>query len=266
MQVVPMYGNQYSLTEDPLNELSLCKKATIRQQAEYLQILSGYEGKNRYDVFITLPNGMEKYLFKCKEESSACQRQCCPSDSREFKMKIKHISNPMDFFANYEKYYAKLDKPFKCTCLCCNRPTITGIFQNDNQFFGSVTQEYTCCDPLFEIKNAKGVKYVITIDCDQCSFCCSCCCSKFNKVECIISDVGRNRKPVGKITKTPARNFVEIVGDADTYEIEFPPDATPHEKLSIIMAGLFIDYRYFELMMKGINGYYYDRRTGVIVY
>ena len=265
MQVVPMYGNQYSLTEDPLNELSLCKKATIRQQAEYLQILSGYEGKNRYDVFITLPNGMEKYLFKCKEESSACQRQCCPSDSREFEMTIKHISNPMDYFADYQKYYAKLDKPFKCTCLCCNRPTITGIFQNDNQFFGSVTQEYTCCDPLFEIKNEKGVKYVITIDCDQCSFCCSCCCSKFNKVECIISD-GRNRKPVGKITKTPARNFVEIVGDADTYEIEFPPDATPHEKLSIIMAGLFIDYRYFELMMKGVNGYYYDRRTGVIVY
>ena len=27
MQVVPMYGNlQYSLSEDPLNELSLCKK------------------------------------------------------------------------------------------------------------------------------------------------------------------------------------------------------------------------------------------------
>ena len=46
-----MYGNlQYSLSEDPLNELSLCKKATIRQQAEYLQILSGYEGKNRYDM------------------------------------------------------------------------------------------------------------------------------------------------------------------------------------------------------------------------
>ena len=53
MQVVPMYGNQYSLTEDPLNELSMCKKATIRQQPELMEIITGCESENRYHVFIT---------------------------------------------------------------------------------------------------------------------------------------------------------------------------------------------------------------------
>ena len=40
--------------------------------------------------------------------------------------------------------------------------------------------------------------------------------------------------------------MMELMGDADTYYIEFPVNATPEEKLSLIMAGLFIDYRYYE--------------------
>ena len=33
---------------------------------------------------------------------------------------------------------------------------------------------------------------------------------------------------------------------ADTYDINFPKDATPEEKFTLIMAGLFLDYRYYE--------------------
>ena len=244
---VPIFGNlQYTFTQDPLNELSMSFRATIRQQPELMEILTGCETENRYHVFITLANGMEKYLFKCKEESTCFQRQCCPADSREFNMRIKHISNQMDFRGNFETYYATLSKPFKCTCLCLARPSISGIFHSNNQLFGKVTEEFTCCDPLFTILNQTGIKYVITIDCSQCGFCCRKGCSKYNKVDCIIREGGINGKPVGKITKRAAQNLMEIAGDADTYDIDFPSDATPDEKLTLIMAGLFIDYRYYE--------------------
>ena len=247
MQYIPTFGNlQYTFTQDPLNELSLSYKATIRQQPELMEIITGCETENRYHVFITLPNGMEKYLFKCKEDSTCCQRQCCPADTREFNMRIKHISNQMDFRGTFETYYATLLKPFKCTCLCLSRPSITGVFHSNNQLFGSVTEEFTFCDPLFEVRNQNGIKYVITIDCIQCGFCCRRGCSKYNKVDCIIREGGKNGNPVGKITKRAAQNLMEIAGDADTYDIEFPRDATPDEKLTLIMAGLFIDYRYYE--------------------
>ena len=104
-------------------------------------------------------------------------------------------------------------------------------------------------------------RYVITIDCIQCGFCCRRGCSKYNKVDCIIREGGKNGNPVGKITKRATQNLMEIAGDADTYDIEFPRDATPDEKLTLIMAGLFIDYRYFESTGGGYSSAGYRRRV-----
>ena len=247
MPFVPVFGNlQYSYTLDPLSELEMSKQAKIRQQPELYEIYSGVETENRYHVFITLPNGMEKYLFKCKEQSTCCQRQCCPADAREFNMLIKHISNPMGFKEDFSKYFAKLSKPFKCTCLCLARPKITGEYTSNNQVFGEVKEECTCCDPLFVVLNQSEVKYSITINCCQCGFCCRSACSGYYAVDCIIREGGKNGTPVGSIKKKLASNILEFMGDADTYVVEFPPSATPEDKLSLIMAGLFIDYRYLE--------------------
>ena len=266
-QPMPVYVDlKFTFVQDPISELAMSYRATIRQQPEVTELLTGCESENRYHVFISLVNGMEKYLFKCKEQSTCCQRQCCPADAREFNMLIKHISNPMGFKEDFSKYFAKLSKPYKCSCLCLARPKITGEYTSNNQVFGEVKEECSCCDPLFVVLNQSEVKYSITINCCQCGFCCRCSCSKYFTVDCIIREGGKNGTPVGSIKKKLASNILEFMGDADTYVVEFPPSATPEDKLSLIMAGLFIDYRYFELMMKGVNGYYYDRRTGVIVY
>ena len=34
--------------------------------------------------------------------------------------------------------------------------------------------------------------------------------------------------------------------DSDSYDIRFPTNASPSEKLLIILAGILIDYQYFE--------------------
>jgi hypothetical protein len=36
------------------------------------------------------------------------------------------------------------------------------------------------------------------------------------------------------------------VTDADSYQVNFPPNASPYDKLLIIALGLMIDYQYFE--------------------
>ena len=246
-QPMPVYVDlKFTFVQDPISELAMSYRATIRQQPEVTELLTGCESENRYHVFISLVNGMEKYLFKCKEQSTCCQRQCCPADAREFNMLIKHISNPDAFKENFSKYFAKLSKPYKCSCLCLARPKITGEYTSNNQVFGEVKEECSCCDPLFVVLNQSEVKYSITINCCQCGFCCRCSCSKYFTVDCIIREGGKNGTPVGSIKKRSARNIMELIGDADTYIIEFPPSATPEDKLSLIMAGLFIDYRYYE--------------------
>ena len=263
---IPKFGNlQYTFTQDPLSEIALSVKATIRQQPELMEIITGCESENRYHVFITLPNGMEKYLFKCKEESTGCQRFCCTSEIREFNMKIKHIPNIMSFNAPFETYFATLNKPFKCTCCCLARPSIKGEYWSNKQIFGEVKEEFTCCDPLFAISNGKEIKYYITIECCQCSFCCRNAkgcgkeCGKINEVECNIREGGIGGNVVGKIRKKIAQNYLELISDADTYVIEFPVTASSEDKLTLIMAGLFIDYRYFETVG---SGNYQSRRRG----
>ncbi len=69
-------GMNMFFTQDPLAELANANAAIIRQEIELLEILTGCETKNRYHVYIRGPNGQFTYLFKCKEESGWCMRNC----------------------------------------------------------------------------------------------------------------------------------------------------------------------------------------------
>ena len=50
---------------------------------------------------------------------------------------------------------------------------------------------------------------------------------------------------VGSIVKKTA-TVSELLTSADSYQITFPANALPNEKLLLIIAGLMIDYQYFE--------------------
>ena len=50
---------------------------------------------------------------------------------------------------------------------------------------------------------------------------------------------------VGHIIKKTAE-LDELVTDADSYQVNFPQNASPYDKLLIIALGLMIDYQYFE--------------------
>lgn len=121
-----------------------------------------------------------------------------------------------------------------------------GYNKSTNQKIGRVYEPFKCCDPTLQIFNgAEQLKYTIVANCCQCGFFCKNCAetrfeifSKFSQND--------NSTPVGSITKKYSGFTKEFFTDADNFEIFFPDDATPEDKLMIIGTTLMIDYRHFE--------------------
>jgi hypothetical protein len=244
----PTFGGiQYVYVQDPMAELAMSTGVLIRQQAQFLEQITGCESPNRYYVFSQSPQAGMKLLFKCKEYSSCCMRQCCPANSREFNMYIKHIATVNDLDENFSAPFITVQKPFKCTCCCLERPEMIATFSGTSQPCGRIKQPYTCCDPEFSLYDSSGTKkYVIHGDCCQCGLCCSNnFCGKLSEVFFHIYRDENLTAPVGAIIKKVA-TATELITSADSYQVNFPLDASPQEKMLLIVAGLMIDYQFFE--------------------
>lgn len=255
---MPRFGGiQYVMVEDPMTELGNCSHVIIKQQPELLEAITGCETANRYHVFGN-SGGYFKYLFKCQELSSFCERNCCPSSLREFNMQINHVaSSPMT--GGLSKSFANAFKPFKCSCLCLNRPVISVTLGSDNRYIGKIVHLFTCCDPEFEVYNSHGLKYYIRADCCQCGLlCANNICGKFSTAQFDIHQPG-SANIIANIQKMSAQSYGEAMTDADSYQVGFPPGATPEDKLLLITLGLMIDYQYFETSSSDDNrsGYGY---------
>ena len=248
MNPVPQFfqGFKYGYVDDPLVELGQASEALIHQKPQFEEQFLGCQFPNRYFVFTNSLQYGKKMLFKCKEQSECCQRNCCCASVREFSMAIKHVKPHLETDDSFDNTDISAYKPCKCTCFCLERP-IMNVFTNRNTLVGIVKQPFSCCDPIFTINDPSGViKYYIWADCCQCGYCCgNNICGKLSEVWFnIYNDPGRTEK-VGNIIKKVAK-FSEMITNADSYLINFPSKATPADKLLLITAGLMIDYQFFE--------------------
>jgi hypothetical protein len=158
----------------------------------------------------------------------------------------------MEFSADdYSKTFAVFERPFKCTCCCLGRPEMRGSIANGVPL-GRLYEPCTCCDPQFEIYNSKDEqKYMVTADCCQCGYCCrGTTCGKCSETVFAIHNAQKSSPTVenkdGVIKRVFSGAIQELVSDADNFEIVFPVDATPEDKLMLIGTTLMIDYRFFE--------------------
>ena len=244
----PVFGGiQYVYVADPMIELAMSTGVLIRQQAQFLEQITGCESPNRYYVFSQSPQGGMKLLFKCKEYSSCCMRNCCPANSREFNMVIKHVATSDNLDENFATPFIDIKKPFKCTCFCLDRPEMIINYGANNQRLGRIKQPFTCCDPEFTTYDSNGShKYIIHADCCQCGLlCANNFCGKLSEVVFNIYNCTNRNSPCGTIIKKSATGS-ELVTSADSYQVNFPQDATPEDKMILIVAGLMIDYQFFE--------------------
>jgi len=237
-------GMQFAYVEDPMTELASCPSLLIRQEPEFLEKLTGCEQPNVYHVFGNSPLGF-RYLFKCIEKSNCCARRFCSSNQRPLDLDIIHCNSYDQLGMNYTTPFATMQKPFMCTFYCFCRPEINVVLNSTGKPIGKVSHIYTVCDPTFEVYNAtSGLKYIVTANCCQYALCCPGLLGKASRGIFDILDVSSNQV-VGQITKEPA-SLSEMVTDADSYVVNFPPTADANDKLLLTGLALLIDYQFFE--------------------
>lgn len=240
-------GIQFVYVIDPMAELALSTGVLIRQEAQFMEQITGCESPNRYYVFSQSPQGGMKLLFKCKEYSECCMRNCCPASTREINMAIKHIATVNNLDENFTAPFVEVNKPFKCTCCCLERPEMLVSFGGTKQPLGRIKQMLTCCDPLFNIyDNTGSLRYILHGDCCQCGLCCANnFCGKLSEVIFNLYSSENRTNPIGSIIKKGATT-AELVTSADSYQVNFPANSSPQDKMLLIVSALMIDYQFFE--------------------
>ena len=237
-----MNGPQMIFVTDPLIELQSATGAIICQTPYYLQTVTGFALPNSYSVFVQTPMGM-KYMFRAREFSTCCARCCCEGSNRPLNIQVKHIASLAEFQTDVSKIYLTIDKPCRCQCCCLCRPYMDIRHVDTGKYFGKIREPCTCCDLEIDVYDHIGnLRYELTADCCQAGLCCGAAMQKLADIEFLIK---HNGVIVGRLCKLPA-NYMEFFSKADSYSVQFPAMATPEEKMLLIMAGLMIDYSFFE--------------------
>ena len=247
--------NSLNYCEDPFQILENVNRAYIYQEIDAWEEVSGCDQKNAYNVCVEDPlTQMQYYLFRCKEDSSFCQRCCCSGASQSFSMRCKHISANNVFGEGYNNYFTELIRQFKCTCCCLRRPDVSITLKEGNLNLGTIKEPCTCCSPVLEIYGPGELgnkditlRHIVYIDCCQPTYMCyRCTCGKLQELECNIydgKDTDLTRKTGRLIKKVSAKEFFS---KANVFCIDFPENATALDRMNLIFCGLFIDYRLFE--------------------
>lgn len=242
-------GMRCFYSTDPFVELAHAKKATIKQRFEPWEALTGCETANQYYVFIKDHEGNEKYLFKAKEESTWCCRNCVDGRSREFTLHLRTIQSQNG--KEKKEDFADFHRPFKCTCCCCARPELKGILKKDTMGgnVGKIMEPCTVCNPKIMVYNREGIgAWTITCDCCQCGYmCANSWCGKCSEVNFeIYKGVDNCQGKAPGAIKKKFKGLKSILGDADFFDLTFPEMATPEERLLLITGVIMLDYLYYE--------------------
>ncbi len=233
--------------------------AWIAQKADYAEACLGCEFENEYTIYDTKVSGKSLYedgkekVFKCKEHSACCQRNCLPASMREFTVNLDINECRYDYksqcFRSSWKPFLHIKRDYACTCLCCNRPVIevSRVDKRDKEVLGYVRDEWACCDYVFSLQKSleESPAYTVRANCCQCGLFCACPCGPCEKVTFDIID-NKNNAVVGGIYKVWSGCAREVITNADSYSVKFPKDMTADYKAILLACVLFIDYRYFE--------------------
>jgi len=228
------------------------KDCAVRQTSRgFCQECCGCEAKNEFHV--TPTDNKKKIDLYALEESSCCIRKCCGS------------LRPWTTNVYYEKLngplYARYLRPLRCmpaNCkLCCCWQTMTVTDSAGYEIGGFQETCYTFV-ASYDIKDehAKPIYslHQPTCCCGTMVNCCAEGCCNF-KIPFYIYKKGHEKEHhVGKIVKIWGGAASEVIGDGDTFMVEFPDDATPTLKATLLGATFMINQLYFESSHLGGGG------------
>ena len=221
----------------------------IKQKFDILEAMTGCDTPNRYYVFEQTPAGgaKKKRIFKCKEKSGWCARNCMSSDCKPFDMEIKKCFKDEDY--DNEEVVIRLERDCQCTCCCFNRPTMKVYYTERNQktYIGKVVDSWDCCNYSYTVYDSGDqVRFFIKASCCQLGFCCKCPCEPCERIEFDLWS-GDKEKPEAPILKVGTGSCLKnAVGSADNFSVTFPMAATWQDKTLLLASILMIDFMQFE--------------------
>jgi len=206
-----------------------------------------YEGNNKYKVH---DKGGKVFLYHAVETTGFCTRMICGVD-RPFTIKLfdetgkkeepmVRIHHPYSFFGwacfpcclyNSEAHYMH-DANGK---LVSGRSHATLVSSVKTPYFGGF------CRPTFNIHDKKGELKAIV----KGPLCCVCtCCESDFKI------YDKNESKIGEMVKLSPQSLkqltLEIVSDANNYQLSFPAELDVSTKIGILAALFSIEYMFFE--------------------
>lgn len=223
-----------------LEYLTLIDQLIIEQQAEILEVVTGFETGNTYVV----KNSVGQFLYEIKERSGCCARLLC-GPRRCLELEV------LDF---QKAPVMRIIRPLRCVhcwCFCClqklevEAPVGTPI--------AYVYQDWSICYPRYTIYD-KNMEPAFKIVGPICTMSMPCCCDV--KFEVRTTD----GVPVGMIMKKWTGLVKEHFTDADNFGVNFPMDTNVHIKAALMAATMLIDYMFFEETYKQKS----DRAPGMM--
>jgi len=218
----------------------------IKQKMDFAEVLTGCEVENVYYVFPLSKDGDKKgkKIFKCKEKSGCCAKQCMSAECRPFQLKINLVDEDEELD---NEPFLLLDRPCKCTCYCCNRPELTVTYVEDgkNEYIGKIRDPFSCCNIVLDVHDKdSNVKYNVDGSCCQIGMHCK---GPFECCETIDFDIKiPSGDTVAGIQKKSPGCAKAAISNADNFSLNFPSGCTKEDKALLMCAVLFLDFRYFE--------------------
>ncbi|XP_057595093.1 phospholipid scramblase 2 isoform X1 [Hippopotamus amphibius kiboko] len=209
-----------------LEYLTQIDQLLIHQQIELLEVLTGFETNNKYEI----KNSLGQRIYFAAEDTDCCTRNCC-GPSRPFTMRI---------LDNMGREVITLERPLRCTSCyfpCCLQEI--EIQAPPGVPVGYVTQTWHPCLPKFTVQNERREDVLrITGPCVVCR-----CCADIDFEIKSLDD----KYVVGKISKQWSGLVRELFTDVDNFGIQFPLDLDVKMKAVMLGACFLIDFMFFEM-------------------
>jgi len=203
----------------------------VKQNLEMLQIITGWETNNSYDVLTR----QGQFLFKALENTDECSRMCGGS-RRGFDIEIR------DFFG---REIIHLSREFIC---CCCVPQSLQVQSPPGCVLGTVEQQRGCCCNTFDIRDANGNCLVLE---GPTSVACTC----FGlDVDFMLK--ANDGQVIGKVAKKWGGFIQEVATNADNFGIAFPQNLDVRMKALLLGATFLIDFMYFEEQKEGMRNHH----------
>mmetsp|Transcript_14796 Transcript_14796/g.26260 ORF Transcript_14796/g.26260 Transcript_14796/m.26260 type:complete len:360 (-) Transcript_14796:68-1147(-) len=230
---------------DPFGILSQMQGVVIKQQVQWAQVLVGFDMPNKF--LVSDPVGGHDLFVAAERNNGALGmvgRQVFGGGFRPFTLDIALLLGP----EAPPLPFIRLERPFKCTCCCFQRPQMHIYNALTNRLIGSTHEPFSCCHLRLGLRD-ESENDVLTVNhhCCDCSILCwgcPCGCQETN------FEVRDGENVVGNIRRQ--FNTAQLIGmvtgvnaDSDQFAVDFQDVQNPEWKAALIAMAIFLEYCYF---------------------